>query len=160
MSAVVRRSPETFYPDEMCAICQDSFTPEEERLSHENATHDGFHRQCLETWISRNPSCPIDRRAFAPSLIMSWATHKVIRPRPVVINAAYCMAVLQEGITLLVQGGAAGIVVRVAQVAGVPEIVARVAAVATAIATRAGIDWALRRRNTHMIPRYYVINAT
>nr|GEV60268.1 E3 ubiquitin-protein ligase ATL23-like [Tanacetum cinerariifolium] len=53
-----------------CAVCLDDVEPEQEARMFPGCNH-GFHLQCADTWLAKNPVCPVCRNKldagfFAP----------------------------------------------------------------------------------------------
>jgi hypothetical protein len=42
----------------ICSICLEDFLETDEKVSHEGATHDGFHEQCFLECLESNRFCP------------------------------------------------------------------------------------------------------
>lgn len=42
-----------------CSICQEAFSPEDQQFTHVGGEgHDGFHKECLATWLKTKATCP------------------------------------------------------------------------------------------------------
>jgi hypothetical protein len=106
--------------DGRCAMCREDFIEEDERLTHEDANHDPFHKECLVNWVNAPqswenglPTCPYGNHTpIDPSSLMSKADQRIVKLRPTLANAVYAFC------------GAAAVVTALA---GMPTVAAKAA---------------------------------
>ncbi|XP_076899529.1 E3 ubiquitin-protein ligase ATL23-like [Bidens hawaiensis] len=53
-----------------CSICLDDIQAEQPARVVPGCNH-GFHLQCVDTWLARNPVCPVCRNKLEPGLFQS-----------------------------------------------------------------------------------------
>ncbi|KAF5777682.1 putative transcription factor C2H2 family [Helianthus annuus] len=57
-----------------CAVCLDDVEPEQLARMFPGCNH-GFHLQCADMWLSKNPVCPVCRNKLDDSFFVSTETN-------------------------------------------------------------------------------------
>ncbi|KVI05181.1 E3 ubiquitin-protein ligase ATL23-like [Cynara cardunculus var. scolymus] len=57
-----------------CAVCLDDVEPEQPARMFPGCNH-GFHQQCADTWLSKNPVCPVCRNKLAADFFVPPETN-------------------------------------------------------------------------------------
>ncbi|MFS8000807.1 putative transcription factor C2H2 family [Helianthus anomalus] len=60
--------------DMECAVCLDDVEPEQLARMFPGCNH-GFHLQCADTWLSKNPVCPVCRNKLDASFFAEAETN-------------------------------------------------------------------------------------
>ncbi|KAI3730327.1 hypothetical protein L1987_61496 [Smallanthus sonchifolius] len=60
--------------DMECAVCLDDVEPEQLARMFPGCNH-GFHLQCADTWLSKNPVCPVCRNKLDASFFVPPETN-------------------------------------------------------------------------------------
>ncbi|KAI3816316.1 hypothetical protein L1987_16009 [Smallanthus sonchifolius] len=57
-----------------CAVCLDDVEPEQLARMFPGCNH-GFHLQCADTWLAKNPVCPVCRNKLDPGFFVEHETN-------------------------------------------------------------------------------------